>query len=90
MKRDRKRHTSVEVVAKLNVAIALEEGGFSQHQAAQEIGVGRTTYYRWRMKFSGMNPQQVQCVLDLEDENVRLRRALLEMEPEGLTRGSRH
>ena len=87
MKADRKRHTSLEVVAKLKVAIALEESGLSLNRAASDIGVARTTYYRWRMKFAGMSAQQIQRMLDLEDENARLRRTLLELDLEAPARG---
>lgn len=86
MKHERKRHTSIEMVAKLKVAISLEESGYSLNRAACDIGVARTTYYRWRIKFAGMSAQQIQRMLDLEDENARLRRTLLELDADGCMR----
>ena len=36
------------------------------------------TYYRWRQEFGGLKTEQVKRLKDLEPENSRLRKAVLE------------
>ena len=74
------RHSADEIVAKLKVALDLEAQGASVNEAAQKIGVARVTYYRWRMKFAGMNSEQVRCIRELEYENARLRKTIEDIE----------
>ena len=39
-----------------------------------ELGISRTTYYRWRRRFEGLSSGGVARVRELSRENVRLRR----------------
>lgn len=80
MQQSWRRHSADEIVEKLMVAIELEAQGASVSQAAKEIGIARVTYYRWRMKFAGMNSHQVHYIRELEYENARLRKAILDIE----------
>ncbi len=80
MQQSWRRHSADEIVAKLAIAIDLEARGASVSQAAQEIGIARVTYYRWRMKFAGMSSHQVHYIRELEYENARLRKAIQDIE----------
>ena len=41
-------------------------------------GITTTTYYRWRRKYGTMTVPEAQRLRDLERENVRLKRLLVE------------
>ncbi len=48
-------------------------------EAVRQIGVTVQTYYRWRKEYGGMNRDQLKRLKELEVENQRLRRAVLDL-----------
>ena len=74
------KHRPDDVVAKLGAARAQIAAGGSVCAAAEAIGVSIATFRRWRKEFGGLSLAQVQYVRELQAENNRLRRAILEIE----------
>lgn len=75
----RKRHKPEEIVAKLRRADVLVSQGQSVADAVRAIGVTEVTHYRWRQEFGGLKSDQVKRMKDLEAENARLRRAVVDL-----------
>jgi len=40
----------------------------------QAVGISEQTYYRWRTKYGGMDPQMARQLQELQKENARLKR----------------
>jgi len=75
----RKRHTAEEIVAKLQQVDVLVAQGRQVSDAVRAIGVTEVTYYRWRNEYGGLKGDQVKRLKELETENNRLRRAVLDL-----------
>jgi putative transposase len=63
------RHSETEMVQ----AVKELESGVSGDVVVREHGVSRTTLYKWKMKYSGMDVSQVRRLKELEDENRKLK-----------------
>ena len=57
------------------IAFALRqaEGGTSVPEVCRKMGVSEPTFYRWKQKYGGLMPSEVQRLRQLEEENARLR-----------------
>lgn len=71
----RVRKQSSEVAAKLlhQVEIA-RSGGKTLSVACMEVGVSEYSYYRWRSELLGLKADHTKRLLELEQENRRLKR----------------
>jgi transposase-like protein len=58
--------------------VLVSQGG-SVVDAIRQIVVSEVTYYRWRREFGGPKTGQAKRLKDLEVENGRLRRAVLDL-----------
>ena len=56
----------------------VSQGG-SVVDAIRQIVISEVTYYRWRREFGGLKTGQAKRLKDLEVENGRLRRAVLDL-----------
>jgi len=75
----RKRYSPEEIIAKLREAdVALAEGA-SVNGVVRRLGVQKVTYYRWRKEYGGLRVDQARRLKDLEQENVRLKRAVADL-----------
>lgn len=74
-----KRETPEEVITKLRQVEVLQGQGQKVVDAVRQIGVSLQTYYRWRREYGGMNRDQLKRLKELEQENVRLRRAVSDL-----------
>ena len=54
-------------------AVRQLDGGVPAEQVACEHGVSRTTLYKWKSKYSGMDVAQVRRLKELEEENRKLK-----------------
>ena len=54
-------------------AVRQLENGVSGDLVAREHGVSRTTLYKWKSKYSGMDVSQVKRLKELEEENRKLK-----------------
>ena len=43
-------------------------------EVCKQLGISEQTYYRWRTKYGGMDPQMAKQLKELEKENSRLKR----------------
>ena len=50
------------------------EAGFTVEEVCRKAGISRQTFYRWRVRFSGLMPQELKRLRRLEEENARLRK----------------
>ena len=66
----RKRFAVEQIVAVLKQA----EAGLPVAELIRKVGVTEQTYYRWRTKYGGMDPQMAKYLKDLERENTRLKK----------------
>ena len=80
----RKKHQPEEIVAKLRQVDVLLSQGRLVWEAIRTISVTPFTYYRWRKEFGGLKCDQVKRLKDLEKENERLRKAVLDLTLEKL------
>ena len=69
-----KRAKPEEIIAKLREAEVRLSQGESVAMAAKSIGVTEQTYYRWRQKYGGMQPDMLKEMKSLQKENARLKR----------------
>ena len=74
-----KRDKPEEIVAKLRQVDVLQGQCQSIADAVRQIGVTQQTYYRWRKQYGGMGRDQLRRLKELEKENLRLRRAVLDL-----------
>lgn len=63
------RHSETEMVN----AVRQLENGVSGDLVARDHGVSRTTLYKWKSKYSGMDVSQVKRLKELEEENRKLK-----------------
>jgi hypothetical protein len=48
-------------------------------EVARELGISETTYHRWRNRYGRMNPGKTKRLKELEMENARLKRVLVDL-----------
>ncbi|MBV8538436.1 MAG: transposase [Alphaproteobacteria bacterium] len=62
-----------EVVAALHkVDLAIAQG-VPISKSLKSVGIASATYYRWRNEYAGMTALQVKRLMELKQENARLR-----------------
>ena len=95
--RHHRRHSAIEIAAKLAEAKALSAEGKKQNEIARVLGVSVMTFHRWRKAQSPSNGSHLKngdaiandpnigSLLRLEIENSRLRRLLTDLLLEKLT-----
>jgi transposase-like protein len=78
-RRQRKRHSPEQIIAKLREADAMLAGGASIGQVCQKLEVSEQTYHRWRNQFGGMKASDARKLKELEQENARLKKAIADL-----------
>ena len=73
-----KRHTVDQMIAKLRRADVLLGKGTKVPEVCKELGITEQTYYRWRQKYGGMQPEMAKELKALEKENARLKKMVVE------------
>ena len=68
------RHSAEQIVAKLRDADVALGKGLRVPEVCKQLGVSEQTYYRWRTKYGGMDPQMARQMQELQKENARLKR----------------
>ena len=63
------KYSDSQILAILNQA----EGGVPVTKLCQEHGMSSATFYKWRAKYGGMNASLMAGLMELEDENRRLK-----------------
>ncbi len=80
----RKRYKPEEIVAKLRQVEVLTAQGKTAVEAIRSIGVTEVTFYRWRQEYGGLKGDQIKRLKELEQENLRLRKAVSDLTLEKL------
>ena len=70
----KKRHSAEQIVAKLRQADLELGNGLKVPEVCRLLEVSEQTYYRWRTKYGGMDPQMAKQLKVLEKENARLKK----------------
>lgn len=70
----KKRHSSEQIVAKLRQADVELGKGLKVPEVCRQLGISEQTYYRWRTKYGGMDPQMAKQMKEMEKENARLKK----------------
>lgn len=70
----KKRHSTEQIVSMLREAdVALGKDG-KVPEVGKQLGISEQTYYRWRTKYGGLDPQMAKHLQELQKENARLKR----------------
>ncbi len=70
----KKRFTEEQIIGFLREA----ETGLAVAELCRRHGLSEASYYLWRSKFGGMNVSDAKRLKELEAENTRLKRLLVE------------
>ena len=70
----KKRHSAEQIVAKLRQADVDLGKGLKVPEVCKQLAISEQTYYRWRQKYGGMDPQMAKQLKEMEKENARLKR----------------
>ena len=73
-----KRHSVDQIISKLRRADVELGKGKKVSQVCKLIGIAEQTYYRWRQKYGGMQPEMVKELKALQNENARLKKMVAE------------
>ena len=68
------RFTDSQILAVLKQA----ENGVPVPELCREHGISSATFYKWRSKFGGMDASMMTRLKELEDENRRLKKLVVE------------
>ncbi len=70
----KKRLMPEQIVAKLRQADIELGKGQKVPEVCKQLGISQQTYYRWRTKYGGVDPQMAKQLKALEKENARLKK----------------
>jgi len=71
-----KRHTVDQVIAKLRRADVHLGKGVKVPEICKQLEITEQTYYRWRQKYGGMQPEMAKELKALQKENARLKKVV--------------
>ncbi len=72
------RHTTVQIIAKLRRADVELGKGKKVPEICKLLEITDQTYYRWRQKYGGMQPEIAKELKTLQKENARLKKLVAE------------
>ena len=73
-----KRHTVDQIIGKLRRADVLLGKDVKVPEICKELEITEQTYYRWRQKYGGMQPEMTKELKALQKENARLKKLVAE------------
>ena len=73
-----KRHNVDQIISKLRRADVELGKGKKVPEVCKLIGIAEQTYYRWRQKVDGMQPEMAKELKALQNENARLKKMVAE------------
>ena len=59
-------------------ALKRVDAGLGVPDVCRELGISTATFYKWRAKYGGMNVSMMSRLMELEEENRRLKKMYLE------------
>jgi len=72
------RHTVDQIIAKLRRADVELGKGKKVPEICRLLEISEHTYYRWRQKYGGMQPEMAKQLKALQKENARLKKLVSE------------
>ncbi len=69
------RFTETQIIALLKEA----ENGVPVADLCRQHGVGKSTFYKWKAKYGGMDASALRRLKELEEENRRLKQMYAEL-----------
>ena len=75
----RKRFSVEQIIHHLREADVLLSQGQPVGEVCRRIGVSEQSYDRWRKEYGGLKVEQARRLKDLEQENIRLKRAVADL-----------
>jgi putative transposase len=72
------RHTVDQIIAKLRRADVEIGKGKKVPEICKLLEITDQTYYRWRQKYGGMQPEMAKELKSLQKENARLKKLVAE------------
>ena len=73
-----KRHSVDQTIAKLRRADVLLGKDTKVPEICKQLEIAEQTYYRWRQKYGGMQPEMAKELKALQNENARLKKMVAE------------
>ena len=73
-----KRHTVDQIIGKLRRADVELGKGQKVPEICKLLEIKEQTYYRWRQKYGGMQPEMAKELKSLQKENARLKKLVAE------------
>ena len=73
-----KQHTVDQIIVKLRRADVLLGKGTKVPELCKQLEIAEQTYYRWRQKYGGMQPEMAKELKALQKENARLKKMVAE------------
>ena len=73
-----KRHSVDQIIAKLRRADVLLGKDTKVPEICKQLEIAEQTYYRWRQKYGGMQPEMAKQLKTFEKENARLKKMVAE------------
>ncbi len=72
------RHTVDQIIGKLRRADVLLGKQVKVPEICKQLEITEQTYYRWRQKYGGMQPEMARELKALQKENARLKKLVAE------------
>jgi len=73
------RHSPEQIVGILRQADVELGKGLKVPEVCKQLGITQQTYYRWRTKYGGMDPEMAKQLKGLEKENARLKKLVADL-----------
>ena len=73
-----KRHTVDQIIAKLHRTDGILGKGTKAPELCKQLEIAEQTYYRWRQKVGGMQPEMAKELKALQKENAPLKKMVAE------------
>jgi len=73
-----KRFTEEQIIGVLKEA----EAGAKTKELCRKYGISEATFYNWKAKYAGMTVSEARRLRELEAENAKLKKLLVESEPD--------
>jgi len=70
----KEQHGAEQIMAFLRQADVALGNDLTVPEVCKQLEISEQTYYRWRTKYGGMDPQMAKQLQELQKENARLKR----------------
>jgi transposase-like protein len=75
----RKRYSPEKIIGMLREAEVALAQGLTIGAICRQLSISEQSYYRWRKQYGGLRISQVKRMKDMERENARLKKAVVEL-----------